>query len=43
MIGPKDWTALVEAALDQPTPTPALVKALNVVLVGVNHVAATRP
>lgn len=40
MIGPKDWTALLEAALDQPAPTPALVRILNVLLTGLRHGAA---
>jgi hypothetical protein len=37
MIGQKEWGALIEAALDQPAPTPALVKALNVVLAATRH------
>ena len=37
MIGMKEWGALIEAALDQPAPTPKLTAALNVVLVGLRH------
>jgi hypothetical protein len=40
-MGTREWMALVEAALDQPAPTPALVAALNVVLVGLRHPTAT--